>query len=122
MRFRDCKFTGAHLQNLNPFLLDMSFDQCNFEYASFYKLVCPNTRYVKCTFTQTDFTEADLSGALFDDCNLCEAVFERTNIEKTDFRTSYNFRIDPDLNRIKGAIFSREMLGGLLTKYQIKIV
>lgn len=122
VRFSNCKFTGAHLQHLNPFLLEMSFHQCNFEYASFYKLACPNTHFVGCNFTQTDFSEAELNNAHFDNCNLSEAIFDRTNLEKADFKTSYNFRIDPNQNWIKGAIFSKETLGGLLTKYRIKIV
>ena len=58
-----------------------------------------------------DFTECDFSGALF----------SRTILQKADFRTSYNFSINPEQNQISGAKFSLETLPGLLHKYNIKI-
>lgn len=42
-------------------------------------------------------------------------------MEKADFRTSYNFSIDPDVNRIKKAKFSLDGVRGLLDKYDIQI-
>jgi fluoroquinolone resistance protein len=70
---------------------------------------------------ETDFAEADLTGSVFDHCNLSHATFDRTVLEKTDFRTSYNFSIDPEKNRIKKAKFSTMGLSGLLEKYDIEI-
>jgi uncharacterized protein YjbI with pentapeptide repeats len=68
-----------------------------------------------------DFAEADLTSALFDNCNLAQAVFDNTTLEKADFRTSYNFFIDPESNRLKKAKFSIEGVVGLLGKYDIII-
>jgi hypothetical protein len=52
---------------------------------------------------------------------LTRARFERTVLEKVDFRTSYNYSIDPELNRIKNAKFSIVGIIGLLDKYDIEV-
>ncbi len=41
--------------------------------------------------------------------------------EGVDFRTSFNYSIDPQLNRIKKAKFSLPGIAGLLDKYDIVI-
>ena len=68
-----------------------------------------------------DFTEADLTSSLFDNCELAGARFERTILEKADLRTSRNYSIDPELNKIKKARFSYPGVLGLLSKYEIDI-
>lgn len=70
---------------------------------------------------ETDFAEADLTSAVFDNCNLMHSVFDHTTLEKVDFRTSYNYAIDPETNRIKKARFSISNIAGLLGKYDIDI-
>ena len=54
-------------------------------------------------------------------CDLTDTKFENTVIEKADFRTSFNYSIDPYLNRIKKAKFSLTNITGLLDKYDIEI-
>lgn len=49
------------------------------------------------------------------------AIFKNTNLESVDFRTSFNYSIDPDLNRIKKAKFSLSGIAGLLNKFDIEI-
>jgi len=41
--------------------------------------------------------------------------------ERTDFRTSFNYSIDPEKNRIRKARFSLIGIAGLLNKYDIDI-
>jgi len=77
--------------------------------------------FKNCNLTEVDFTEADLSAALFDHCDLAKALFENTILEKADFRTSYNYSIDPEMNKIKKARFSTPGIAGLLDKYDIDI-
>ena len=62
-----------------------------------------------------------MTAALFDQCNFKDAKFENTILEKADFRTSYNYSIDPDVNRIRKAKFSLPAVVGLLNKYDIEI-
>jgi len=70
---------------------------------------------------EVDFTESDLADALFENCDLFRASFDRTILEKADLRTAINYSIDPDNNRIRKAKFSKSGLAGLLHKYDIQI-
>jgi uncharacterized protein YjbI with pentapeptide repeats len=71
--------------------------------------------------SQVDFTKTNITGAIFDQCYLENAIFSETILEKSDFRTAYNFSIDPQENRLQRAKFSKDNLAGLLTKYKIDI-
>ena len=68
-----------------------------------------------------DFAEAILNEAVFSICNLLGATFDRTNLEKVDFRTATNFSIDPENNQIRKAKFTVDGLVGLVQKYDLKI-
>jgi uncharacterized protein YjbI with pentapeptide repeats len=68
-----------------------------------------------------DFGAADLSSANFAGSDLSAALFEQTNLQKADFRSAYNFLIDPDINHMKKARFTKDGLAGLLTKYDLII-
>lgn len=63
----------------------------------------------------------NLSNAVFSNCDLSGAVFDATNLEKADFRTSVNYSIDPALNKLKKARFSLSEIYGLLYKLDIEI-
>ena len=79
------------------------------------------TVYSKSQLVEADFAEADLTAAVFDRCDLERAVFDQTTLEKADFRTAFNYTIDPDANRIRKARFSLHGLPGLLSRYDIEI-
>ena len=42
-------------------------------------------------------------------------------LQGADFRTAYNLSLDPEKNRIKKAMFSKEGALGLLLKYKLQI-
>jgi hypothetical protein len=48
-------------------------------------------------------------------------IFKNTNLESVDFRTSFSYSIDPDLNRIEKAKFSLSRITALLDKLDIEI-
>ena len=75
----------------------------------------------KCILHEVDFTETDLTAAIFDECDLSGAIFTDSILEKADFRTAFNYTIDPESNKMKKAKFSSHGIAGLLTKYGIKI-
>lgn len=54
-----------------------------------------------------DFTECDLKNSIFDNGDLAGAIFADTVMGKTDFRTSFNFSIDPENSKRKKARFSK---------------
>ncbi|WP_435357676.1 pentapeptide repeat-containing protein [Emticicia sp. SJ17W-69] len=79
------------------------------------------TKFKNCKLHEADFNETDLTAAIFENCDLAGAIFEKTILEKADFRTAFNFSIDPELNRIKKAKFSLTSIKGLLDKYNLEI-
>jgi fluoroquinolone resistance protein len=119
--FIDCKLVGLNFSVCDPFLLTVKFEGCLLQLASFYKLKMKNTKFIKCGLQEADFNLTDLTGATFSECDLKKAVFDTTILEKADFRTAYNYALDPELNRLKKARFGREGIAGLLLKYGISI-
>lgn len=129
IKFKDCKMLGLNFGNCDPFRFIVHFDTCILNHSSFSNLTSPVKQRVR--FRQTvfknsllhevDFTECDLSSAVFDNCDLTRTIFELTILEKADFRSSFNYSIDPESNRIKKAKFSQSGIAGLLEKYDIEI-
>ncbi len=121
VQFKDCKMIGLQFGDTNEFGLSVSFDGCILTNASFYKTKIKKTKFKNSKITEVDFTEADLTESIFDHCDLTGAIFSSTNVEKVDFTSSYNYTINPEENKIKKSKHSQNQLGGLLTKYDIKI-
>jgi len=121
VKFKDCKMLGLKLDTCNEFGLSFSFDACQLNHSSFYKTKIKRTIFKNSQLQETDFAEADLTSSVFDNCNLSQAIFDHTTLDKADFRTSYNYSIDPEINRIKKAKFSIHGISGLLEKYDIII-
>ncbi len=103
-------------------IYEFHFKDCLLDYSQFYKLKLKNIQFIHCSMIAVDFMTTDLSGALFDACNLRRTVFSDTNLEKADFYTSYDYSIDPEKNKIKKARFSLFGLKGLLEKYELNII
>ncbi len=119
--FNNCKMLGLRFDLCAEFGLSFSFDGCQLDHSSFYKTKIKKIVFRNSQLKETDFTESDVTGAVFDNCDLIHAVFDHTTLEKADFRTSYNYSIDPDMNRIRKAKFSISGIPGLLGKYDIDI-
>jgi uncharacterized protein YjbI with pentapeptide repeats len=68
-----------------------------------------------------EFAEADLTNVVLHNCDLLGSKFDNTILEGCDFRTTNNFSIDPEKNRMKKAKFSRNNVEGLLRKYAVVI-
>ena len=79
------------------------------------------TSFIDCSLKEVDFTSADLSMAAFINCDLLNAIFMQTILEKADFRTARNYYLDPERNKIKNAKFSHFGALGLLAKYNIEV-
>lgn len=120
-RFSDCKMMGLHFKNANEFLFTVSFENCILNISSFYKRKMKKTVFSRCSLQEADFTETDLTEVSFNECDLQLAKFEHTVLEKADLRTSYNYSIDPALNKVRKARFSLPGVLRLLDKYDIII-
>jgi len=121
VHFKDCKLLGVNLSDCNKMLLKMTFENCVLNFSLFYKLNLKKTVFKSCIMHDTDFTETDLSGAIFDKCDMQMAKFENSILEGADFRSAFNYGIDPSINRMKKAKFSHDGIVGLLYKYDIEI-
>jgi uncharacterized protein YjbI with pentapeptide repeats len=121
VEFFYCNFTSVNFAMTDQVLYSFNFNHCQLDYAQFYALKLKKIIFAHCSLISADFMETDLSQAIFDECDLHQAVFVKTNLTSSDFYSSRNFVIDPEKNKIKGALFSKENIKGLLVKYQIKI-
>ncbi|MEY4273215.1 MAG: Adenylate cyclase [Bacteroidota bacterium] len=121
VHFKDCKMQGIRFEACNPFLFEVHFQNCVLNLSSFYQINGKGMSLKECSLHEVDFTEANFTEAKFEDCDLAGALFDRTNLEKADLRTAYNYRISPTINRLKKAKFSQEGLAGLLSDFGIEI-
>lgn len=119
--FRECKLTGLHFADCSDFLFTPRFESCTLDLSSFYGMKLKKMVFRDCSLREVDFTGADLSGAVFHNCDLGRALFDHTVLEKADLRTAYNYSIDPEANRIRKARFSVAGITGLLDKYDIEV-
>lgn len=75
---------------LNGFLLNgQSIEEAELEFTNGVILSNTNLKYAtftNCNFRKADFTNADLTGVLFEYCNLSGANFNKTRMVNTDFR------------------------------------
>lgn len=76
IQFRDCKMLGLRFNTCNEFGLSFSFEGCQLNHSSFFKLVIRKTIFRNTQLAEVDFEESDLSHALFDNCNLQQASFQ----------------------------------------------
>ncbi len=120
-RFKSCKLLGLHFEDCATILFTVDFDNSLINLSSFYKMKIKKLQFKNSSLQEVDFTEADLSGAIFDNCDLARAKFENTILEKVDFRTAFNYSINPEINKVKKAKFSLPSVIGLLDKYGIEI-
>lgn len=119
--FKDCKLLGTRFDECNDFLLKMDFEGCQLQLSSFFGLPLKNCRFENCQLNEVDFTDADLSSAVLRKCDLNQTIFENTRLHKADLRQSYGFSIDPEVNPIHEARFSKDSLEGLLHKHNLRI-
>ncbi len=119
--FESCKMLGMHFEKSSNFAFSIKLNNCQLNFSSFFLQNLSKTVFTKSKLQEVDFSECNLSSSIFDDCDLQNAIFSNTDLRNSDFRTSHNFTIDPENNRMKGAQFSLPSVSGLLHKYNIKI-
>lgn len=119
--FKECKLLGLRFDRCDSFGLSFSFDGCQLNHSAFSKTKIKKMHFRNSQLQGVDFSETDLSGAVFEYCDLLDAVFDFSVLEGTDFRTAYNYSIDPQTNKIKKAKFSMDGIKGLLDKFDIRI-
>lgn len=119
--FKSSKLLGVHFNTCNDFLFQVYFQDSNLDYTSFSNKKMTKTIFKNCSMKEVGFVGTQLNQSVFENCNLDNAIFNDTQLAGVDFRTAYNYSIDPEFNPMKKARFSLEGLAGLLEKYDVKI-
>ncbi|UAY54024.1 pentapeptide repeat-containing protein [Arachidicoccus terrestris] len=119
--FHGCKLSGVLFDKCNQFGLELKFYDTKLDHSSFYDLKINRAVFVQCSLKGVDYSAAQLKEAQFNGSDLTDAKFDQSHLEKADFRAAVHFVINPELNKVKGAVFSMDGLPGLLEAYKIKI-
>jgi uncharacterized protein YjbI with pentapeptide repeats len=121
VHFKNCKLLGIQFHLCTDFLFCVSFEDCTLDYSSFANKIMPKTKFNTCAMKEVSFIGANLTNSTFENCNLDNSIFNDTQLAGADFRTAYNYKIDPEFNPMRKAKFSTQGIVGLLDKYDIKI-
>jgi len=119
--FTDSKLLGLQFDKCNQFGLSFKLNDCFLQHCSFYRTILKKSVFSNSKFWEVDFTECDLTNAVFNNCDFKKSTFENTILEKADFSTCINYSINPNANKIKKAKFSLPSVVGLLDYLDIKI-
>lgn len=120
--FERCKIMGVLFETAKVFLFSIEARESVFNHTSFFGVDLQNSTFAKCTFEQSDFSNALCQGVHFFESSFYLARFENTALQRADFTSARDFSIDPNINKVKGTRFSKDNLSGLLDAHPIEIV
>ncbi len=106
VHFRDSKLVGLNFTTCNKFGFLPDFSGCLIESAVFCANNLKKGRFSSCTVRDCDFMECDMRESVFDGSSLESSTFQKCNLERADFRSAFNYSIDPLNNRLVRARFS----------------
>jgi uncharacterized protein YjbI with pentapeptide repeats len=121
VRFEQCQIKEVNFSMCNKLIFEISFIECILDFSKFYTLKIKGTAFTDCSLIAVDFMNTDLTSVIFDNCDLYRSEFNKAIANKANFRTSYNYSIDPEKTKVKKAIFSLSEVKGLLYKHDLKI-
>lgn len=117
--FNLCQIKDVNFAMVDKLIFEIHFTNCILDFSKFYGLKMKRTSFTNCSLIAVDFMATDLTEVVFDTCDLYRAEFGKAIANKTDFRTSTNYTIDPEKTKLKKAAFSLNGLKGLLSKHDI---
>lgn len=120
--FNGCKIVDVNFAMCDKLIFEIHFNDCVLDFSKFYTLRIKGTTFTDCSAIAVDFMKTDLTGVLFDRCDLHRALFMDAILNKADFSTSFNYTFDPEKNKISKAVFSLHGVKGLLAKHDITVV
>lgn len=120
--FNNCKVKEVNFAMCDKLIFEIHFKDCILDFSKFYTLKLKGTTFTNCSLVAVDFMSADLTEVQFNNCDLYRAEFEKAIANKANFRSSYNYTIDPTKTKLKKAIFSLTTVKGLLHKHDIVVV
>lgn len=119
--FNRCKMEDVNFAMCDKLIFEVHFKECVLDFSKFYTLKIKGTTFTDCSIVAVDFMATDLTEVLFDNCDLYRSEFAKAIANKANFKTSYNYTIDPTKTKIKKAVFSLNEVKGLLFKHDIVV-
>lgn len=119
--FNNCKMEDLNFSMCDKLIFEIHFKECILDFSKFYTLKIKGTTFTDCSIIAVDFMKTDLTSVVFDKCDLYRSEFAQAIANKANFKTSYNYTIDPTKTKIKKAIFSWNEVKGLLFKHELDI-
>ncbi|MGB0870707.1 MAG: pentapeptide repeat-containing protein [Flavobacteriales bacterium] len=121
VQFFECKMLGLLFNECNTFGFSIDLESCTLNHSSFYNTNLQLSNIEHCSCIEVDFSESDLTQVNFNGSNLAGAIFDRTNLTKTDFRLALNYELILENNLVKKTKFSQDGLQGLVKHFDIEI-
>lgn len=92
----DCQLLGTRFTESR--LTDVVFAECPADYAQFGGIITERVRFTGCRLRGAYFNDADLSGTVFEGCDLREADFSGAKLAGVDLRRSEitDIRVAPE--------------------------
>ena len=121
--FEDCKLVGVDWTQASwRFLSSISLFKCIINYSIFTDLDLGGTRIESCVAEEADFRGTNLAGANLSHTDFAGSFFKHTVLEGADFSHARNYRIDVNLNKLRGAKFMLPEATALLRSLDIVLV
>ena len=121
VQFSSCKLLGIHFEACNEFLFEVGFSHCQLDFSCFFQRKMKKAQFTACSLVDVDFSSTDLSEAVLESCNLSGAVFDQTILTKTNLSTAENFNINPNQNRLNGAVINRDFVEGIIQHFGVEL-
>lgn len=121
--FRDTYFLASKAiginwtRSSNP--ASIHFKDCAINYSVFFGMSLTRMKMLHCVAHETDFADANLTGAILRETDFHNSVFSNTNLTRADFRGAENYSINPNHNTLKKTIFSLPEAISLLSTLDI---
>jgi fluoroquinolone resistance protein len=130
---KSCQFTRCKLMGVNwteaswdwhemaQLIKSINFQECLLNYDIFMDLKLKGMEMIDCIALEVDFSNANLSKAVFRGTDLQRAIFRNTDCREADFRGAKNYAISAQVNNISKAHFSLPEAMALLYTMDIKL-
>jgi fluoroquinolone resistance protein len=109
-RFEDSKVIGINWTRADwsatRLQRPIGFFKCSISHSTFIGLSLRQIQIKDCVAMDVDFREADLSRADLTGTELSDSLFSNTNLTEADLSGAHNYHIDPKQNTLKQAKFS----------------
>jgi uncharacterized protein YjbI with pentapeptide repeats len=101
-RFTDCKLLGARFENVT--MEHVIFIDCKLDYTTFNRIRAAGpVIFIRCSLREAEFSGCDLTGTLWDKCNLAMTSFGNGKYSSCDLRGN-------DLSTARGVYHLRRVI------------